>query len=82
MLKKVSFYKGNIWNNLVLLFPRITQSGDEQIERMVDENSKTNQLKKSVEDAKEFLINLANENSWNITNVDENGIQAKAERLF
>jgi len=43
---------------------------------MLEENSKPNQLKKSVEDAKEFLINLANEHLWNITSVDEKGIQA------
>ena len=44
---------------------------------MLEENSKPNQLKKSVEDAKEFLIKLANEHSWNITSVDEEGIQVK-----
>ena len=45
----------------MLVFPKFTQTGDEQFERMLEENSKPNQLKKSVEDAKEFLINLANE---------------------
>ena len=48
---------------------------------MLEEDSKPNQLKKSVEDAKEFLINLANEHAWNITSVDENGIQDKAQDL-
>ena len=46
---------------------------------MLEENSKPNQLKKRVEDIKGFLIDLANENSWNITNIDENGIQVKAQ---
>ena len=72
--------KGNIWRNLVLVFPKFTQTSDEQIERMIEENSKPAQLKKSVEDTKEFLIRLASENSWNITNIDENGIQVKADR--
>ena len=63
----------------MLVFPKFTQSDDEQIVRtLFEENSKPNQLKKSVEDAKEFLINLANEHSWNITSVDEKGIQAGA----
>ena len=60
----------------MLVFPKFTQTGDEQFERLLEEDSKPNQLKKSVEDAKEFLINLASENSWNITSVDEKGIQA------
>ena len=77
LFQKVS-HKGNIWSNLVLVFPKFTQTGDEQFERMLEENSKPNQLKKSVEDAKEFLIKLANEHSWNITSVDEEGIQVKA----
>ena len=47
---------------------------------MVDENSKPNQLSKSVKDAKEFLIKLATEHMWNITSVDEKGIQVKAQR--
>ena len=59
-----------------------TQTGDEQWERMLNENSKPNQLKESVKDAKEFLINLADEQSWNVTSVDENGIQVKAQRLL
>ena len=75
--QKVS-QKGNIWSNLVLVFPKFTQTGDEQLQRLVEVNSKPNQLKKSVEDAKEFLIKLANEHSWNITSVDEEGIQVKA----
>ena len=81
MFQKVSFHKGNIWSNLVFVFPRITQTSDEQIERMLEENSKPNQLNKSVEDAKEFLINLANKHSWNITSIDENGNQVKAQWL-
>ena len=63
-----------------MVFPKFTQTFDDQIERIVEENSKPAQLKKSVEDTKEFLIRLANENSWNITNIDENGIQVKADR--
>ena len=60
----------------MLVFPKFTQTGDEQFERLLEEDSKPNQLKKSVEDAKEFLINLANQHSWNITSVDEKGIEA------
>lgn len=77
LFQKVS-HKGNIWSNLVLVFPKFTQTGDEQLQRLIEINSKPNQLKKSVEDAKEFLIKLANEHSWNITSVDEEGIQVKA----
>ena len=75
LFQKVS-HKGNIWSNLVLVYPKFTQTGDEQFQRLLEDDSKPNQLKKSVEDAKEFLINLANEHSWNITSVDEKGIQA------
>ena len=74
-------FKGNIWSNLVLIFPKFTQAGHEQFERILDENSKPNQLKRSLEDIKEFLIDLANENSWNITNIDEKGIQARLNSL-
>merc|ERR1719284_2011979 len=66
---------GNIWSNLIFVFPKFTQAGHEQFERMLEENSKPNQLKKRVEDIRGFLIDLANANSWNITNIDENGIQ-------
>ena len=79
ILESISSFKGNIWSNLVLVFPKFTQAGHEQFERMLEENSKPNQLKKRVEDIKGFLIDLANENSWNITNIDENGIQVKAQ---
>ena len=80
MFQKVSL-KGNIWSNLVLVFPKFTQTGDEQYVRMVEKNSIPNKLNKSVEDVKEFLIKLATEHSWNITSVDEKGIQVKAQRL-
>ena len=66
----------------MLVFPKFTQTGDEQFERMLEENSKPNQLEKSVEDTKEFLINLSNELSWNITSVDEKGVQVQAQRVF
>ena len=79
ILESISSFKGNIWSNLVLVFPKFTQAGHEQFERMLEENSKPNQLKKRVEDIRGFLIDLANENSWNITNIDENGIQVKAQ---
>ena len=76
----VSFNTGNIWSNLVLVFPKFTQTGDEQLERMLEGNSKPNQLKKSVEDTKDFLFDLANEHSWNISSVDDKGFQVKAKR--
>ena len=84
----LSSSKGNIWTNLVLVFPRFTQSNDDQKTRLLEnessktnQNSKINQLKRSVEDAKEFLIHLANEHSWNITSVDEKGIQDKTQKF-
>ena len=62
---------------MVFVFPKFTQAGHEQFERMLEENSKLNQLEKRVKDIKGFLIDLANENLWNITNIDEKGIQVK-----
>ena len=64
----------DLCEHIVYMHRRTTQQRGEKFGRdNVDEVPRNDG--DSVEDAKEFLINLASEHLWNITSVDEKGIQ-------
>ena len=64
---------GNIWSNLVIVYPRFERSVSNQYENAMKDLSKPKNLEKNFQEMKSFLAKKAVENKWNLTTVDDKG---------
>lgn len=67
---------GNIWRNLVIVYPRFTRSSADQFENSAMDKSKPKDLAKNFQELKSFLAAKAKENNWKLTTVDTEGIES------
>ena len=67
---------GNIWSNLVIVYPRFTRSVSNQYENAMKDLSKPKNLEKNFQEIKSFLAKEAVENNWNLTTVNDKGVES------
>ena len=67
---------GNIWSNLLIVYPKFTRSSADQLKNSFIEKSKPKDLASTFEEFKLFFKNMALENKWNRTIIDDEGIES------
>ena len=58
---------GQIWNNLLIVYPKISRSSNDQYENFVDGKSQMKSIETTFNEMKLFLSEISSQNKWNKT---------------